>query len=452
MLRPLCAALLLCAAVIPAAAQVPDALSGRWSGAAIYDGTVPTLFSLEIGVLGPDSLTTTLTQPYAGFDRFRFPFAYEAGRLDGELVGGLYGDEMRLLVDLASQTLRGTVVADGDTTATVYLQRVMDYALPGYRIEDVAFQAGEATIAGSLLVPEAPGPHPAAVLVPGRGYGSTRARMASYARLLARDGIAALVYDARGTGGSTGTDTLTTGAERAQDVGAALDALLARSDIRADAVGVLSYSAGGWVAPLALDGRDDVAFWVSLAGPTTNLVEQQGVAVEQYVARYLPDLSDAEGQAAGDYQRRLTALAIADAPWRDIAPLVAAAREATWAEAVDLPVAADDANLSYYRLRASFDPEAALRRLAVPTLAVYGSEDWIVPPTPHADRLRALAAESGHADVTVVVLDGAEHSLGRPGAVVPGAWPLGYARRWTRPPELYPTIVDWIQARTGLSD
>ena len=432
----------------PAGAQIPPELSGRWSGAAIYDGTVPRLFDLEIDVVAPDSLTTTLTQPYAGFDRFRFPFAYAPGRLDGELVGGLYGDEMRLLVDLRDQTLRGTVVSGGDTTATVFLQRVLDLPPLAVDIEDVTFRAGGDELGGSFVRPGTPGPHDVAVLVTGRGSAYGRGQMAYLAKILARGGLGAFVYDARGTARAGGLDTLTTGADRVADLAAALDFVSGRADVRS--VGVISNSAGGWVTPLALDGRDDVAYWVSLVGPTTDLAEQQGLAVEAYVRLTAPGAPEAEVRAAGDYQRRLTRLAMDDAPWSAMAPLVAEAREAPWADAVDLPDSYFDPSLGYYRSRATYDPVGALRQLRVPTLAVFGSEDWIVPPTPHADRLRALAAEAGNDDVTVLVLDGAEHSLGRPGATVgTGAWPERYPRLWTRAPELYPTVLDWVATRVG---
>ncbi len=147
-------------------AQVPLALEGRWSGAAIENGT-PTLFELEFELVD-DSVHTTLTQPYSGYSRFPYPFRYE----DGRLKSGLFGDEMDLIVDLRRGQLRGTVVNEGEITKTVFLQRVLDFPLPGYREEEVSYRAGSDTLAGSLLLPDGPGPYPAIVFVAGRGYGS----------------------------------------------------------------------------------------------------------------------------------------------------------------------------------------------------------------------------------------------------------------------------------------
>ena len=135
-MRSLPAAVLLAAAAA-ATAQVPPGLSGRWSGATVTDG-VPRLFDLEFAAEG-DTLTTTLTQPYDGFTRFGFDFEYRPDdAADGTLTGGLFGDEMRLLVDLDDGTLRGTVRVGDDVTATVFLRRVLDYPLHGFtRVEAV---------------------------------------------------------------------------------------------------------------------------------------------------------------------------------------------------------------------------------------------------------------------------------------------------------------------------
>ena len=431
-----------------AAAQVPDELAGRWSGAAVSDG-VPRLFDLEFEAEG-DSLTTILTQPYNGFTRFSFDFRYSPeGPADGTLSGGLFGDEMRLLVDLADGSLRGTVTVDDSVTATVYLRRVLDYPLPGFSFAEASLRAGADTLSGTLLLPEGAGPHPAAVLVAGRGGYRTRGDMGEWAALLARNGIAALVYDQRGVGRSTGSPDAT-GETRVENVDAALDWLRAQPAIDGVRVGVLSYSAGGWVTPLAIQDRDDVAFWVSLAGPAEGLAAQQGHTTTALMRAAREPYTDAETEAAFAYQVRLVELAQAGAPWSDYEPLNDAARAARWAEHALIPDSLGQEDLSYYRSRAAFnDTDAALRRLDLPILAVYGGADVIVHPDDNVPRLRQLVGESA---LTVVVLDGAEHPLGRPaGLSGEGAWPERYRRPWARPGRLFTTVVEWTRERVGLA-
>ena len=214
----LCSWLALCLLAAPASAQtaaepVPDGLLGRWAGALIEQGT-PALFELDFSLDADGSLRTMLTLPYNAYDRFPYDFAYTAGGdYDGTLTSGLFGDEMRLVVDLAEGHLRGTITEDDSVTARVHLQKVVSFDLPGIRSEEIRYRAGRDTIAGAIYFPEDAARPPVAVLVPGRGYGS-RGNTAAWGKLLARSGIAALAFDGRGTGGSTGDNDAVTTTER----------------------------------------------------------------------------------------------------------------------------------------------------------------------------------------------------------------------------------------------
>ena len=73
-----------------------------------------------------------------------------------------------------------------------------------YREEEVRFRNGDVELAGRLLVLEGRGPHPVIVLVHGWGARTRNHVGAIVADVFARHGIAALVYDKRGTGGSEG--------------------------------------------------------------------------------------------------------------------------------------------------------------------------------------------------------------------------------------------------------
>jgi hypothetical protein len=68
---------------------------------------------------------------------------------------------------------------------------------------EVSIRSGGVVLAGSLVLPPGPGPHPALVMVPGSGP-ETRRIPRQVGDLLAYNGVAVLVTDKRGTGGSTG--------------------------------------------------------------------------------------------------------------------------------------------------------------------------------------------------------------------------------------------------------
>ena len=417
---------------------VPDGLAGRWAGASIESGT-PTLFELTFR-LDDDSLQTDLTLPYNGYDHFPYAFTYApGGAYDGTLTSGLFGDRMDLVVDLGEWHLRGTVTTDDSVTARVHLQKVADFPSPPIRTEAVAFRAGADTLAGSLFLPNGPGPHPAAVLVAGRGA-TTRGGTALWGRLLARSGVVALAFDERGFGGSTG-DTETTAADRFNDVNGALDALHARSDL--GAVGLFSYSAGGWIIPTVAAQRDDVAFVVTFVGPAVSLADQQGHVTAAFMRASGDAFSDDEYAEAFAYQLRTVTLAQERAPWSDFEAINAPARAARWAEHALIPDSLDATDLVYFRLHPYDAPTWPAR---TPVLAVFGERDLIVPPTENVPVLRRTFAE--HPDATILVVPGADHTLARPTAIVgKGTWPDRFYRPWTRSPLVLTTLIEWLQTR-----
>ena len=435
-----------------ASAQVPDGLTGTWAGAYIQDGT-PRLFTLEIEALG-DSLATTLVLPYRGYDSFPTPVAYEPpapGDVgDGHLTSDLFGGT-RLLVDLGDRTLRGAVSRPDGAEATAFLQRVLPYGPPRVREDPFTVVSGLDTLAGALVLPAEPeyggGPHPAVVLVTGRGYGS-RWQMRWLALLFARAGVAGVIWDGRGTGGSTGDRTAVTSAQRVADVDAVLDWALRQPAVDPAQVGALGLSAGAWIAPLAVADRDDVAFLMTVVGPTEPLDAQQGHVTTQLMRDSGSTYTDAEYRAAFAYQRDLVRLAQRGATWSEYEALNAPARAARWAEHALIPDSLGLPDLDYYARMPGLDPVLALSSWDRPMLAVFGERDWIVPPGEHVPLLRRWASTADNGAVTIAVLD-MDHGGYRPeGEVGEGAWPQRYRRDRTRAPELYDTLLDWLDAHT----
>jgi hypothetical protein len=93
-----------------------------------------------------------------------------------------------------------------------------------YTTEEVGFENGGTHLAGTLLAPVTPGPHPAIVMLHGSGP-STRESLQPFADVFARNGIAVLLHDKRGTGASTGNWTHATFDDLASDAIAAVEYL-----------------------------------------------------------------------------------------------------------------------------------------------------------------------------------------------------------------------------------
>lgn len=245
-LARLCAALVASLTASPALAQLPTApappISGHWTGGYVADGSVQSL-SLDV-VAGDDGLDVRATLPdHRILDRPIRDATYADGLLSFEFEHGA----TELAVDLARGEMRGTATDDGETVA-VHLVRAPPPPKPPIRVEEVRFESRGVTLAGSLVLPEGGGPHPAIVFVAGRSYGD-RWGAHSEAVRLARHGIAGLVFDGRGRGASGGARETTTDEDRYADAVAAIDVVRSRADIDRSRIGLWSESAGGWVVP-----------------------------------------------------------------------------------------------------------------------------------------------------------------------------------------------------------
>jgi len=99
-----------------------------------------------------------------------------------------------------------------------------------------------------------------------------------------RNGIAVLLYDDRGMGGSGGNVFDGTTADFATDAPADLKYLQSRSDINPKQIGLCGHSEGGIVAPLAASRSDEVAFIICISG-TGHTGEQIILAQSELIAK-----------------------------------------------------------------------------------------------------------------------------------------------------------------------
>ena len=187
------------------------------------------------------------------------------------------------------------------------------------------------TLAGTLFLPDASlPPYPAVIFTHGAEPGTrAHAGYGRWAALFQERGVAALVFDKRGCGDSEGTyveapDLMLP----ADDVIAWVNTLKQQDCIRADRIGVLGWSQGGWVGPLAASRTPDLAFVVSISGPGVSPLEQNifdkahqfaasGAPPEQ-VARYAHVLRVVWTYMVtgeGEEEARAVWDTVADEPW-----------------------------------------------------------------------------------------------------------------------------------------
>ncbi|PPK94244.1 hypothetical protein CLV92_108146 [Kineococcus xinjiangensis] len=298
----------------------------------------------------------------------------------------------------------------------------------------LTFPSGALTLSGTLTVPPGPGPHPAALLIPGSGpldrdSDHRRARLGvtrELAAALSTAGIATLRYDKRGVGASDGDWRAAGFSDNAADARAALDALRAAPGVDPDRVLLVGHSEGALLATiLAGDGAptcgaallsstatrgEDVLIWqAQQLGPTLP-------APVRLLLRLLR--TDLTAKIRKNHAR-------VKATTTDVARIGGVRFNARW-----------------HREFMAYDPSADLARIRVPVLAVTGEKDLQVDAA-DLDRIAALVPAPVEAhrvpDVTHVL---------RP---QPGPASLSAYRKEVRgplDPRVVRLVVDWAQRRT----
>ncbi|MDN3506403.1 MAG: alpha/beta fold hydrolase [Simkaniaceae bacterium] len=141
-----------------------------------------------------------------------------------------------------------------------------------YATEDVFFENGAITLAGTLTIPTEKKPTYVALLVSGFGPNDRDQHIYGHKTLLvladhlAKHGIASLRYDKRGIGKSTGQYQLATTKDFADDALAGVQYLTKKFP----KVGLIGHSEGGAIATVVAAKSQDIAFVVSMAGPAVS--------------------------------------------------------------------------------------------------------------------------------------------------------------------------------------
>jgi uncharacterized protein len=271
--------------------------------------------------------------------------------------------------------------------------------------EDVSFRNG-VTLTGTITLPAKKGPHPAVVLIHGSGP-EDRNFLGPWIDFFARQGLAVLSYDKRGTG-SSGGDWKQSGIEDlAGDAQAAFRFLAARSDVDPKRIGLFGISQGGWIAPLVASRHPDVAFIALHAGASVTVVRQGELLLEHELRAY--GLPEEQIAAALTHQRLDDEFTRSGQGWDKLQESYRKASEAKADWLVSELQPADAWFRAMYRKMMDFDPAPSWRQVKCPVIAFFGEMDHNVPPQPNVEILETTLASAGHKDYTLKVLPKANH-------------------------------------------
>lgn len=273
-------------------------------------------------------------------------------------------------------------------------------------VEDsVRFRSGSIELRGLLRLPAGPGPFPAVVLLPGGGRQFLTLEPDYFAGRLATAGIAALVYDKRGTGASSGEWGSATFEDFIADAGAAIDHLRAHPLVNGR-IGVMGFSQGGRLAPVVA-ARFGGRAVVSISGPQIPVPDTRLFALRNAFRE--AGLSDEHGERSLLLWREFMDRLLDGADSGDLDERILEAGNDI--PAGTLPPLRDAHVPSPIFNSLAFDAAADLERLDVPYLAMFGEYDLVVPVAASVEALRAVVPASDYREVEIIVLPGLGHGL-----------------------------------------
>lgn len=302
-----------------------------------------------------------------------------------------------------------------------------DYSAPAdapYTAEEVLVKTPSGfTLAGTLTLPNGASrtkPVGAIVTITGSGPENRDSEIGlegyrpfrQIADSLARNGIATLRMDDRGTGASGGTFKGATSEDFGEDARAGLAYLRTRPEIRVDRLGVLGHSEGAVITPMVAAKEPKLRAIVLLAGvaePARSALHFQMKNLIEHNTKLNP--AEKEVQIA-EIPKKIDAMMASD-PW-----------------------------MNFFL---TYDPAATMRKVKTPVLILTGSNDQQAVPQQVALQEAAFKA-AGNKDVTARVLPGLNHLFVEDN----DGFPANYAKL---PPPLMmqsatvKMITDWLVKR-----
>jgi dienelactone hydrolase len=287
------------------------------------------------------------------------------------------------------------------------------------REESVHFASGNLVLAGTLILPAGRPRYPAVFLFHGSGR---QGRDLSTARWFAEQGFAALTYDKRGVGESTGDFQAGPFMDLCDDGLSAVAYLKSRKEIDPRHIGVWGMSQGGWLGPLAASRSADISFVIAVSGPGVSPGEQMLV----YYANQLRDrgMREADAREADALRRDVWNYLFTGKGYEKARRELERAHAKAWFSQVNsqqgqlfdpLPEPSKldrpDSAIMRFRREMTYDPVPALQALHVPALFLFGAEDRLIPVEKSATVIRDVLTQNGHPDFTVRVFDGDDHNV-----------------------------------------
>jgi uncharacterized protein len=452
------------------------ATGGSHAGA-LYNARMKRL-ALYIGLLvgflaGPSLASTTAADSFEGYPgNYRGPheqiigidrFAMDNGQTtllyseyDSGHVRRMYSDgKGQFTIGLAfgiEQPAEATIIFVKDTIGTVIglrLKTTDDKEQFCAKIpvdqQEISFRSADATLAGTLLIPSGPGPHPAVILLHGSGP-LTRYSFGPYPHFFTSLGLAVLIYDKRGSGASSGpfmTEASYYPNDFTNDAVAAFQFLQGRKEIDSKEIGLWGSSEGGMLTTQVAARNEHVAFVIDSSGFMMPLADQLLYKVRAQL--------QAEGFSANDvgeaeaYQKQKLQVERTGEGFEQFQHLRESSKGKKWFFLFsDDPTSLDDMRWQWKHVY-YFDPLPALKNVRCPVLGVFGALDVYTDASSAAANLRNALISAGNENVTTKIFPDANHAL----VEVKSGRGDEFDKSQGQVPGLFLLLAQWVQQQIG---
>lgn len=267
-----------------------------------------------------------------------------------------------------------------------------------YEEKEVTFYNGSVKLVGSILTPKGKGSFPAVVIIHGSG-GKINNRnhkgVTPFVKALVKRGIAVLYPDKRGQGKSEGSWHNASFVDLAEDAIAGVEVLHGTQKIDQKKIGIIGFSQGGIIAPIAASRSEKIAFVTNIAGSTVPMLEALIDEVE--IASELNGLSLEQKKMVTEINRKGIQYAITGKGLNDY---LIALNNAKKTELKNSPVVKEFPSepnpslIQFIRLIKDVDPIDYWKKVKVPALFIYGGRDRLIRSYKSIDRIEKIFGKS----------------------------------------------------------
>lgn len=273
--------------------------------------------------------------------------------------------------------------------------------------ERITFKNGDITLGSTLIWPATKGRHAVVIVTPG-DFGTNRNQLRMWAHNYVSRGVAALVFDSRGAGESTGIINVNSFSDLANDVLAIVQSLKTREDINPKQIGLFGFSNSAWTVTLAASRSNDVAFLILQSFSGVQPWKQEIFRAEtQLRVDKFPESTVRQGV---DFMRLKFEAARTGAGWEQIQKIMTQATGERWLAYTNPPRSLEGLQQNWQRSY-TYNPVPALEKLKIPVLAYWGGKDTYVPAQESIAAFKQAMAKADNRNYVVKVYLNGRHDL-----------------------------------------